>query len=353
MAYQVSFDLMEAYFLNDKDISRSLRWYSVKYPDRQIPSRKVLKRLVNNLRTLGRFDKRPREPHQENHTINDEELDILIYFSAFPKTSVREGEHEIGVSKSKIHRVLKKHGFKSYVEGRLVQKLLPGDTERRKYFCLDIQARLLEDPNFLDNIIWTDESNFSNNGMYNRNNNRIWSKENPLRVTETNNQVRFSLNCWCGLLKNRVFLIHFYQGTLNTEKYLGILQILRDEIRNLSAAEQENLIFQQDGAPAHNSRRATDFLNECFPTWIGTNGPIRWPARSPDLTPLDFFFWGYVKDMLYKKRYENVGELQTELCHITSSVHHKMIRKSTGSGLIKRLAICVRQEGSHFEHLIN
>ncbi|KAJ4430736.1 hypothetical protein ANN_19327 [Periplaneta americana] len=34
-----------------------------------------------------------------------------------------------------------------------------------------------------------------------------------------------------------------------------------------------------------------------FPNrWIGRSGPVRWPARSRNLTPLDFFFWGAVKD---------------------------------------------------------
>jgi hypothetical protein len=26
---------------------------------------------------------------------------------------------------------------------------------------------------------------------------------------------------------------------------------------------------------------------------------LRWPPRSPDLTPCDFFLWGYVKDVLF------------------------------------------------------
>jgi hypothetical protein len=31
-------------------------------------------------------------------------------------------------------------------------------------------------------------------------------------------------------------------------------------------------------------------LNEKFPNvWIGRGGPIHWPPRSPDLTPMDFF----------------------------------------------------------------
>ena len=46
----------------------------------------------------------------------------------------------------------------------------------------------------------------------------------------------------------------------------------------------------QDGATVHFSFFVTDVLNERFPdTWIGRSGPIPWPARSPDLSPLVFF----------------------------------------------------------------
>jgi hypothetical protein len=33
-------------------------------------------------------------------------------------------------------------------------------------------------------------------------------------------------------------------------------------------------------------------LDVKFPgRWIGRGGPIAWPPRSPDLTPLDIFFF--------------------------------------------------------------
>jgi hypothetical protein len=35
---------------------------------------------------------------------------------------------------------------------------------------------------------------------------------------------------------------------------------------------------------------------------IGRDGPIPWPPRSPDITPLDFFLWGYVKGIVYKTK---------------------------------------------------
>jgi len=42
------------------------------------------------------------------------------------------------------------------------------------------------------------------------------------------------------------------------------------------------------------------FLDATFPNrWIGRDGPTPWPPRSPDITPLDFFLWGYVKDKVF------------------------------------------------------
>jgi hypothetical protein len=43
-----------------------------------------------------------------------------------------------------------------------------------------------------------------------------------------------------------------------------------------------------------------DFLNRKFPEkWTGRGGPITWPPCLPDLTSLDIFFWGYIKDTVY------------------------------------------------------
>ena len=53
----------------------------------------------------------------------------------------------------------------------------------------------------------------------------------------------------------------------------------------------EEMVFQQDGAPAHYARVVCNLLNkELDGRWIERRGSIEWPARSPGLTPLDFFF---------------------------------------------------------------
>lgn len=32
---------------------------------------------------------------------------------------------------------------------------------------------------------------------------------------------------------------------------------------------------------------------------MGTGGPVFWSPRSPDLTPMDFFLWNYLKNLVY------------------------------------------------------
>ena len=56
--------------------------------------------------------------------------------------------------------------------------------------------------------------------------------------------------------------------------------------------------FQQDGTTAHTSRTSMAVLREHFPEClISIRGDLEWPARSPDLTPCDFFIWGFLKSL--------------------------------------------------------
>ena len=49
-----------------------------------------------------------------------------------------------------------------------------------------------------------------------------------------------------------------------------------------------------DEAPAHIVADVRHFLDATYPQrWIRSGRPVTWPARSPDLNLLDFFFWGY------------------------------------------------------------
>jgi hypothetical protein len=74
----------------------------------------------------------------------------------------------------------------------------------------------------------------------------------------------------------------------------------------------DDLIFMQTGAPPHfaNSIRArldTKFLGR----WLGRRRPREWPARSPVLTPCDFFLWGWAKDEVYRSKTSHTGRIES------------------------------------------
>ncbi|KAJ8950802.1 hypothetical protein NQ318_012664 [Aromia moschata] len=72
--------------------------------------------------------------------------------------------------------------------------------------------------------------------------------------------------------------------------------------------------YLHDGAPPHFARQVRDFLNVEYPNrWIGRNGPIHWPARSPDLTPCDFYLWGHMKQLVYSEPVNSIEELTARI----------------------------------------
>lgn len=113
------------------------------------------------------------------------------------------------------------------------------------------------------------------------------------------------------------------------------------------------MYFQQDGAPAHNSNMVRDHLNRVFPTrWIGTNGPIRWPARSLDLSPLDYFLCGNLKSVVYDTPSRNAEELTERIKIACASIAPDILPNATNGALISRYQKCVECDGGQFEHLM-
>ncbi|GFX13600.1 uncharacterized protein TNCV_3136731 [Trichonephila clavipes] len=58
----------------------------------------------------------------------------------------------------------------------------------------------------------------------------------------------------------------------------------------LNNHDVQELWFQQDGATCHTARATIDLLKDTFgDRLISRFGPVNWPPRSCDLTPLDYF----------------------------------------------------------------
>ncbi|GFW13153.1 hypothetical protein TNCV_4120551 [Trichonephila clavipes] len=62
-------------------------------------------------------------------------------------------------------------------------------------------------------------------------------------------------------------------------------------IPELNNHDVQELWFQQDGAKCPTARATIDLLKDTFgDRLISRFGPVNWPPRSCDLTPLDYFF---------------------------------------------------------------
>lgn len=96
-----------------------------------------------------------------------------------------------------------------------------------------------------------------------------------------------------------------------------------------------------------------NWLNEVFPNrWIGRFGPIAWPPRSPDLTPLDFFLWGLMKDYVYAVEIHTLEQLQQRIEESAGKAREAMAGFNMANAVQHRLQLCVVENGGHIENFI-
>lgn len=324
-----------------KNSNAALNLYRTRYPERRIPNRKYFARLEN------KFRREPDTEDADDNVEHENEILVLAYIEYDRTASIREIERSCNVPKETARKILKSHKFKSY-KYNLHQHLYPNDHDRRLLFCNWVTQ------NNQVSILFSDESRFTNNGMFNRNNTRYWSQRNLHLLREGRFQEQFGINVWMGVLENHLLGPIFFNGTLTGERYLQFLRNeIEDLLENLPVELYANLYFQQDGAPPHNTRIVTTYLDDRFPNrWIGTNGPIRWPARSPDLTPLDFFLWPFVKEkVLSAVAPRNLEDLQAKIRESILLITPHMLQ-NVRQGFLHRVQNCINAQGGHFEQLL-
>lgn len=343
--------MIECYILSNKHANAAADLYFERYPERHQPHPSIFRRLENNLMNFGSFkQQRSKNYNKVGHEVDT--IQVVGLVTAENTLSIRNIENHSGVSRSRALRILKKNTFKSYLS-RKTQFLRDEDHGRRLNFCNWYLQKIGENRNFFSKIIWTDEAYICSNGIYNRQNNRVWAQQNPGRMVNRVQQGRFGFSVWCAILGDRILCYRIFDGILTSARYATILEDnIENAIDNMGLREREELFFQQDGAPPHNTRRIAEFLNLNFgDQWLGTNGPIRWPPRSPDLTPLDFFFWGFVKNEIYKTRSNTVEELREKFEAAIRNIRNVHIMNAV-RGVSRRCRQCIANNGRQFEHLM-
>ncbi|GFS60483.1 putative DD41D transposase [Trichonephila clavipes] len=156
------------------------------------------------------------------------------------------------------------------------------DHQARRRFVEWAQNEIAVVPDFHKRILFSDEAHFWLNGYVNKQNCRIWSEANPQVYVET---------------------------PLHPEKLT-------------------ELWFQQDGATCHTARVTIDLLKDTLgDRLISRFRPVNWPPRSCDLTPLDYFLWGYVKSLVYADKPQTLDHLEDNIRRVIADRRPQMLEK--------------------------
>lgn len=318
------------------------------------PSRKTVARWVRNYRRTGSVDNIRVLERVKRARTEANILQVRNFLDENENGSVRRISQHIGISRESARLILKKDlDFHPY-KWQKAQKLLPADHNARLEFC---QWILQRGAGFLNNLIMTDESHFQLHGERNKQNLRFWAAENPHIIVEQELHPQ-KVTVWCGICSFGILGPYFFEDergnpvTVNSERYVEMLQtFLLDAIRQLQLPLDVTW-YQQDGARPHTSNMSMEVLREMFPgRLLSQRGDQSWPARSPDLSALDFFLWGYVKSKVFQNRPQNLDDLKNNIREVIAEIPVDMCRRTMAS-VLHRAQICTERNGGHLTNVI-
>jgi hypothetical protein len=114
----------------------------------------------------------------------------------------------------------------------------------------------------------------------------------------------------------------FFSGTVITEKYQETIM----HFISLLNEEERFCWLQQDGATLHTANSTMEKLKQFFDDRIPKN---LWPPQSPDLTPPDYFIWGYLKQVVYSYRPQTIEDLKQNTEVAISNISQETLKESS------------------------
>ncbi|KAJ4434760.1 hypothetical protein ANN_23329 [Periplaneta americana] len=265
-------ELAEIHFMYGKadgNAALARRLYKERYPQRQCPDRKTFVRLHSRLCEYGKFNSTGLGRGRPRSTAPEVQEEILEAVNMTPPINTRRVALRVNVPHTTVWRLLKEYQLYRYHLQR-VQALSPADYPARVRFCQWFLQQCGVNPNFPALVLFTDEAQFTRDGITNFHNQHVWAHENPRATVPSHHQVRFSLNMWAGIIGDRLVGPHVLVNRLTGQAYTNFLEnTIPHVLEDTPLINRQHIHFLHDGAPAHFSRTARRYLDRRFPDrWI-------------------------------------------------------------------------------------
>ena len=108
---------------------------------------------------------------------------------------------------------------------------------------------------------------------------------------------------------------------LNAEVYSRVLE---DKILPWmnDTATGKNYVFQQDSAPAHTAKQTIKLLKRSNVRFWEKDF---WPSNSPDLNPLDYYFWERIEAKAFARPHNSIKTLKKDIIKSVASLERAEI----------------------------
>jgi len=323
--------------------------------NRPVPSNHAINTWVANFEVSGSTSKKTGGSQKTVRTPEDIER-VREAFERSPCRSAVRHATTLGITPRSVRRILHNDLHYHPYKIQIVQALNTCDYGARVGFCQEMLDLISEDEDLVKNIWMSDEAHFHVSGFVNKQNFRYWSQANPRALHEKPLHSQ-KVTVWCAVSASGIIGPYFFEieagnaVTVNADRYVEMLQnFFTPQLARFPV--NENTLFQQDGATSHTARMSMNAVNALFPNRvISRKGDIPWPPHSPDLTPCDYFLWGYLKSKVFETKPRTIADLKQRIQDEVAAIPVEMLREVMNS-FRSRLEEWVRRNGSDLEGVI-
>lgn len=341
-------DLLRCFYASGNSPTAALRQYKLEKGLCKDPcAPHTITYLVQKFEATGILLDAPRTGRKSLEEERVEAVSAALVSSAneLGSTSVSRLSGETGIPRASVWRILHHQLHLHPYKLQLHQEITEVDKVARREFA----AWLLENSTKIASVFWCDEANIHLDGEINRHNCRIWNSVKPTEVLTTPlHPVKVSV--WFGFTATFSLTPYFFDSSITSQSYLRMLQ---EHVRPQLVHKRKlsSVTFMQDGAPPHYATIVRDYLIHTFsPDRVISRGCLHtWPPRSPDLTPLDFWFWGTLKSRVFHhNKPQNLETLKARICEECEQFAPEEFAAAVAN-VPKRMESVIHAEGGHIE----